>query len=79
MQSLLLSSARRPILTSLLISAETLECRAGIRPSHVEVRFQNLSVTAMIYLGNRSEPTVLNSYRNFFEVRLLLPHANELL
>ena len=48
-------------------------------PSHVEVRFQNLSVTAMIYLGNRSEPTVLNSYRNFFEVQLLFPHANELL
>ena len=48
--------------------SRNLGMQGGNSAIHVEVRFQNLSVTAMIYLGNRSEPTVLNSYRNFFEV-----------
>lgn len=41
--------------------------RANVLPSTVEVQFKNLTVDAMIFLGNRSVPTVLNSYRNFFE------------
>jgi len=41
---------------------------AHIAPSSVEVRFKDLMVEAMIYLGNRSVPSVLNSYRNAFEV-----------
>jgi hypothetical protein len=43
-------------------------CRAKIAPSTVEVRFKDLTVEAMIYLGNRAVPSVLNSYRNALEV-----------
>ena len=45
-------------------------CSAKIAPPTVEVRFKDLTVEAMIYLGNRSVPSVLNSYRNAFEVSM---------
>ena len=41
----------------------------GISPSTVEVRFENLHIEAKVFVGARALPTVLNSYRNFFEVR----------
>ena len=34
-----------------------------------EVRFENLGVEAEVFVGSRNLPTVINSYRNFFEVR----------
>ena len=38
----------------------------------VEVRFQNLNVTAPISVGSSGMPTILNSYKNTFQV---LQHA----
>lgn len=34
----------------------------------VEVRCENLTMEAKVSVGSRALPTVLNSYRNFFEV-----------
>jgi ABC-type multidrug transport system ATPase subunit len=45
--------------------------RVGIQLSTVEVRFQNLSIAAEVYVGDRALPTVSNSYRNFFEKYLI--------
>lgn len=42
--------------------------RAQVDLASVEVRFQHLSVNAEVAVGARGEPTVLNSYRNKFEV-----------
>ncbi|KAL3144459.1 hypothetical protein ABBQ32_004202 [Trebouxia sp. C0010 RCD-2024] len=39
----------------------------GIVPSSVEVRFENLHIQAKVFVGARALPSVLNSYRNFFE------------
>lgn len=44
------------------------QCRVGIAPSTVEVRFQDLHIQAQVFVGARALPSVLNSYRNFFEV-----------
>ena len=44
------------------------QCRVGIAPSTVEVRFQDLHIQAKVFVGARALPSVLNSYRNFFEV-----------
>ena len=44
--------------------------RVGIEQPSVEVRFENLRVQAQVYVGNRAVPTVINSYRNFVEVRV---------
>lgn len=43
----------------------------------VEVRFENLTIESSVYIGSRALPSVLNAYRNFFEVCpvLLLAHA----
>lgn len=46
-------------------------CRAHVDLASVEVRFQNLSVSAEVAVGARGEPTVLNAYRNQFEVKYL--------
>ena len=45
-------------------------CRAQIDVASVEVRFKNLSVSAEVAVGARGEPTVLNAYRNQFEVAM---------
>ena len=47
------------------------QCRVGIAPSTVEVRFQDLHIQAKVFVGARALPSVLNSYRNFFEVRTI--------
>lgn len=44
--------------------------RVGIAPATVEVRFQDLHIEAKVFVGARALPSVLNSYRNFFEVSL---------
>ena len=44
--------------------------RVGLDSATVEVRCADLNVEAELMLGNRALPTVLNSYRNFFEVSL---------
>ena len=49
-------------------------CSAGIKPSTVEVRFENLTIEAGVYVGDRALPTVTNSYRNMIEVRPHLKH-----
>ena len=46
-------------------------CRVGIDIPTVEVRCENLTMEAKVTVGSRALPTVLNSYRNFFEVSLL--------
>ena len=43
-------------------------CRAQIDVASVEVRFNHLSISAEVAVGARGEPTVLNAYRNQFEV-----------
>jgi len=43
-------------------------CRVGVQQPTVEVRFQNLSVNAEVYVGTRALPTILNFYRNIVEV-----------
>ena len=45
--------------------------RAEIDLASVEVRFEDLSIDADIAVGARGEPTVLNAYRNKFEVSSL--------
>lgn len=54
-----------------------LGCRVGIELSKVEVRFENLTVEADVHVGGRALPTVLNSVRNFVEVRFCAatPHT----
>ncbi|DBB05992.1 hypothetical protein WJX82_004698 [Trebouxia sp. C0006] len=46
----------------------------GIAPSTVEVRFQDLHIQAKVFVGARALPSVLNSYRNFFEGLLQTLH-----
>lgn len=53
-----------------LCTSDSWVCRMGITSSTVEVRFEDLVITAKVFVGARALPTVLNSYRNFFEVRL---------
>lgn len=45
------------------------QCRVGIKEPTVEVRFQNLTIEADVYVGERGLPSVINAYRNFVEVR----------
>lgn len=52
-----------------LMAAPPMRRRVGIKPATVEVRFQDLSVKAGIYVGSRSMSTLLN------EVRVLLIEA----
>jgi len=42
--------------------------RVGITIPTIEVRYENLSIDADCYVGNRALPTLLNSTQNFFEV-----------
>lgn len=41
----------------------------------VEVRCENLTMEAKVTVGSRALPTVLNSYRNFFEVSFQRYHG----
>ena len=47
-----------------------LNYRAHVDLASVEVRFDHLSINAEVAVGARGEPTVLNAYRNKFEVPL---------
>ena len=42
----------------------------------MEVRFQDLHIQAKVFVGARALPSVLNSYRNFFEVRQIPHHLH---
>ena len=42
--------------------------RAGVAPRSIEVRFDDLTVEASAYVGSRSQPSVLNFYRDLLEV-----------
>lgn len=59
--------------STLALSTDTcfLTYRAEIDLASVEVRFEDLSIDADIAVGARGEPTVLNAYRNKFEVSSL--------
>lgn len=46
-------------------------CRVGIQLPTVEVRFENLSIDADVYVGSRALPTLLNFVRNTVEVVLM--------
>ncbi len=48
-----------------ITSTMLLHCRVGIRPSTVEVRFEDLTVKAGIYVGSRSMSTLLNEASAF--------------
>jgi len=43
-------------------------CRVGIELPTIEVRYENLSIEADCYVGNRALPSNWNTARNFFEV-----------
>ncbi len=46
-------------------------CRVGIELPSVEVRFEDLEVTALAYAAGRQLPSIFNAYRNWFEVSLV--------
>lgn len=46
-------------------------CRVGVDMPTVEVRCENLTMEAKVTVGSRALPTVLNSYRNFFEASVI--------
>lgn len=46
--------------------------RVGIDLPTIEVRYENLSVEAEAYVGNRGLPTILNSALNVLEARTLI-------
>ncbi|KAK9797350.1 hypothetical protein WJX73_000657 [Symbiochloris irregularis] len=48
--------------------------RAGVQPRAIEIRFDDLTVEASAYVGSRSQPNILNFYRNIFEGVLLKLH-----
>ena len=51
-----------------------------IKATSVEVRFQNVTVEASIFLGGRSMPSVGNTYLNFIEVcaRFMLAQVSKM-
>ena len=59
-----------------MLSRHSCSCRAGLQQTHVEVRFENLSVETQVLVGSRNLPSVANSYRNIFEVLLSLLHCS---
>lgn len=50
-------------------------CRAGVQLSKVEVRFNNLEVSADVNIGSRGMPTVANAFINTPLVSRQRPHA----
>jgi hypothetical protein len=46
--------------------------RVSIELSKVEIRFEDLMVEADVHVGGRALPTVLNSVRNFAEVKFII-------
>lgn len=51
------------------VAAQPCACRAGLPERTVEVRFENLTVTAPINVGSSGLPTITNSYKNQLLVR----------
>ena len=49
-------------------------CRAGVEFARNEVQFENLSIEADVYVGNRAMPTIPNSFRNLAEVIIFVVH-----
>lgn len=54
------------------ISMTIAYCRVGVELERVEVRFEDLRVSATATPAGRVLPSIFNSYRNFVEVRVLL-------
>ena len=52
--------------------------RVGIELPSVEVRFEDLEVTALAYAAGRQLPSIFNAYRNWFEVGSPPLHASPL-
>lgn len=57
-------------LHSLLLFLVFLFCREGIGLAGVEVRFENLTVEADCFVGERALPTLPNAVRNIAEAAL---------
>jgi hypothetical protein len=51
-------------------------CRAGVQLSKVEVKFNNLEVSADVNIGNRGMPTVANAFIHTPLVRLPWLHTH---
>lgn len=51
-------------------------CRAGVQLSKVEVKFNNLEVSADVNIGNRGMPTVANAFINTPLVSLTWLHTD---
>lgn len=47
-----------------------ISCRVGVQQPCVEVRFEDLSVNADVYVGSRALPSLTNFTRNMLEVRV---------
>ena len=45
-------------------------CRVNLEVPTVTVQYENCSVDATVHVGSRALPSVWNSYRDKFEVRL---------
>ena len=45
-------------------------CRAHVNLASVEVRIKHLSISTEVAVGARGEPTVLNAFRNKFEIHV---------
>ena len=58
----------RRVIQALAVHTSRFACRVGIELATVEVRCEHLTLEAEIQLGKRALPTVLNAYRDFFEV-----------
>lgn len=48
-------------------------CRAGVERSEVELRFENLSVSVEVLLGQQARQTLLNYYKNGVTVSHSIP------
>ena len=51
------------------MSSHACACRVGIQLPSVEVRFEDLEVSALAYAAGRELPSIFNAYRNWFEVQ----------
>ena len=64
-----LSSDLAAFATSIVLTRQVdVCCSVGIELPQIEVRYENLSVEADCYIGNRALPSLTNVARNFVEV-----------
>ncbi len=60
---------KTPVSCPVCASFALLNCRVGIRPPGIEVRFQDIFIETSVYTNvSRNLPSILNAYRGFLEV-----------